>query len=956
MNIQEEYETIMKANQKKKTSKKIIGHIITHTHWDREWRVPVWNSHWRLLQMMEKLLDKLEKNAEFKFLFDGQVVGIEDYLEVCPDKRPQVEKFIKEGRLQIGPWYNLPDLYPVSGEALIRNLLIGNRKANKFGKCLDIAYTAFGWGQTAQFPQILKGFGMERVVCAKNVSKKRAPNSEFWWQGSDGTRLLTTRLGVEKRANFFFFAVMPAIYGHKYTDYETRIKWGQNGWLWHPADSNIDAEITFIPDETYHPEIIEEAIKETLETTKDTLISEHLFLGSGCDSTAPSDVVDKIIADTNRLFGGLELKYSDLETYFKEIEKVIDKKQIQLNTVCGELRDGPVHSLSANALATRMPLKTLNRKAQDNLIRYGEAFAALAKMIGISYPQTFIDKAWHYLLLAHSHDAINGVTLDKTAEDTAYKLKQVIELSQVVMDMAATEILKKVDLSRYDQDDILLAVFNPSPRPKQQTIHITVDISTEKSCRRLAVTDSDGKKFAVQAVSHFSHQAPVCVQNSRALPFYADRHTMYLDVGQVPAYGYKILKLSPEENYNKNTMFWLGTYEHKGQVTGPNQMANSYMEVEINPDGTFDLTSKVTGHKFKGLGFYEDRGDVGDYWQRVKPNFDRIYNSKNSDVEIYLKEDGLLVTTYVCEITLKIPVKAEKDNRFASSRVDEKVDLRIAMELTLKAKKPYLEVKTTIFNTAKDHRLRVAFPTFIKTDISDAMGHFNVDSRPIPRDYDENDMRDGEMGTLPMQNFLDLSDGQTGLTFLNKNLIEFEVSEDRTKTVYLTLLRCMDVNIATENRCGIIETGAHGSQCLGEHTFEYALYPHKGNWKVADVYEKMEEYVYSPRAYQISGHNRGFLPEQMSLFAVNNKMIQVSGIKKTQDEEGVIIRLYNPTDETINCSISLACSVKEAWLTNMNEEKQEKLKFNKTNVILKFKPCKIITLLLKGFNGHAKTA
>ena len=187
-------------------------------------------------------------------------------------------------------------------------------------------------------------------------------------------------------------------------------------------------------------------------------------MGNGCDSTAPSDVVDRIIEDANEMFKDRELVYSYLQTYFERIEQVIQEKNIPLKTVHGELRDGPVHSLSANALATRMPLKVLNRQAQNSLVRYAEPFATLAESLGVEYPTQFIEKAWLFMLLAHSHDAINGVTLDKTAEDTAYKLKQIIEIGQVVTDMSAVEILKMTDLKKYADDDILLAVFNPTPR------------------------------------------------------------------------------------------------------------------------------------------------------------------------------------------------------------------------------------------------------------------------------------------------------------------------------------------------------------------------------------------------------------------------------------------------------------------------------------------------------------
>lgn len=929
------------------SKKKSIGHVISHTHWDREWRTPEWNARWRLKTMMEKLLDKLESNPKFEFLFDGQVVSIHDYLEMCPERTEQVKKFVKNNQLQIGPWYNLPDLYPVCGEALIRNLLTGAREADKLGKCLKIAYTTFGWGQTAQFPQIFNGFGINKVVCAKNISKERAPNSEFIWEAPDGTKVFTTRLGVEKRANFFFSAVMPAIYGCKYFDDTTHIHWGKNGWFFHSVDSYVDSEITFIPEQTYHPETIKEAIEDAWDTTKESLVSEEVFMGNGCDSTAPSDVVDKIIEDANKQFDDKELVYSNLETYFSSIIKNIKENSIKLKTVHGELRDGPVHSLSANALATRMPLKVLNRKAQNALIRYAEPFAALAESFGIEYPAQFIAKAWKFMLLAHSHDAINGVTLDKTAEDTAYKLKQIIEIAQVVTDMSAIEILKKTDLKKYADDDILLAVFNPNPREIEQIIDVSIDVAESKRCRRLRAFDTDNNELAVQNISHSYHQAPVCVQNSRALPFYCDRHKIKLETGKIPAYGYKIIKLAPDEDYSKKTKFWNGTYEQPKQTTKPFCMENKHLKVEINSDGTYNVTSKSTGEVYNGLGFYEDAGDVGDYWQRVEPSYNKIFYSKGMPATIYLKEDGPLVTTYVCDITMKVPAKADKTNRFATARVDETAEIKITTELTLKADCPYLEVKVIVNNSAMDHRLRVALPTYIDTDTSDAMGHFNVDSRPIGRKY-ENGLRDGQMSTLPMQNFLDLTDGNNGLAILNKELIEYEITKNKSKTAYITLLRCMDVNICTEGRCGTIETGATGPQCLGDHTFYYAVFPHKSDWVKGEVYSQMEKYIYTPRAYQISKHENGMMKEKVSLFKIDNPVIQISAIKKAQNADGIIVRIYNPNTETEKCILSFASEITNASTVNMNEDNEETLPLKSSNQIsLNVKPCKILTLLIQ---------
>lgn len=170
--------------------KKKTGYVIPHTHWDREWRYPLWENRMYLRDLMEELMDTLEKNEDYKsFLLDGQVVAALDYLEVCPESRERLEKLIKDGRIQIGPWYTLPDLYPISGESMIRNLLKGKKEAGKLGGYLKIGYESFGWGQPSQLPQIYSGFDIDTVIISKNVDKTRAPKSEFKWIGADGTHV-----------------------------------------------------------------------------------------------------------------------------------------------------------------------------------------------------------------------------------------------------------------------------------------------------------------------------------------------------------------------------------------------------------------------------------------------------------------------------------------------------------------------------------------------------------------------------------------------------------------------------------------------------------------------------------------------------------------------------------------------------------------------------------------------
>lgn len=106
--------------------RKQVAYVVPHTHWDREWRYPLWTNRALLIQFMDGLLEMLEKEPGYKcFVLDGQVVAVEDYLAVRPENEARVRRAVADGRLVIGPWYTLPDQFPVDGECLVRNLLWG---------------------------------------------------------------------------------------------------------------------------------------------------------------------------------------------------------------------------------------------------------------------------------------------------------------------------------------------------------------------------------------------------------------------------------------------------------------------------------------------------------------------------------------------------------------------------------------------------------------------------------------------------------------------------------------------------------------------------------------------------------------------------------------------------------------------------------------------------------------
>ncbi len=96
----------------------VVVHIISHSHWDREWYLPFESHRMQLVELFDNLFDLFENDPEFKsFHLDGQTIVLDDYLEIRPENRDKVQRYIDEGKLKIGPFYILQDDYLISSEA-----------------------------------------------------------------------------------------------------------------------------------------------------------------------------------------------------------------------------------------------------------------------------------------------------------------------------------------------------------------------------------------------------------------------------------------------------------------------------------------------------------------------------------------------------------------------------------------------------------------------------------------------------------------------------------------------------------------------------------------------------------------------------------------------------------------------------------------------------------------------
>jgi hypothetical protein len=161
--------------------------IVPHTHWDREWYSPFQTFRLRLVDLLDEFLPALEDDLSYaRFLLDGQMAVVDDYLEVRPEAEPMLRRLAATGRVAMGPWYTLPDEFLVSGETHIRNLQLGHERAAAFGGAMDVGYLPDMFGHVAQMPQLLSQFGFGHTVLWRGVPAA-IDRTAFHWSAPDGT-------------------------------------------------------------------------------------------------------------------------------------------------------------------------------------------------------------------------------------------------------------------------------------------------------------------------------------------------------------------------------------------------------------------------------------------------------------------------------------------------------------------------------------------------------------------------------------------------------------------------------------------------------------------------------------------------------------------------------------------------------------------------------------------------
>lgn len=863
-----------------------VLHVISHTHWDREWYLSFESFRLRLVHLIDRLLELLDRDSGFRFFhLDGQAVLLEDYIALRPNNRGRLIEHLKSGRILVGPWYVQGDEFLVSGEALVRNLLVGHQVARDFGSSvMRVGYVPDQFGNINQLPQILQGFGIGSAVYGRGL-RCLGGKSEFLWEAPDSSKVLAICLA----------------------------DWYNNAQRF-PRDISRALRLC----------------RRIIERARPRSASSHVLAMNGVDHLEPQANLSGILRDVNAHAVGFRLVHDSLPRYVESVRR----HARALKTFKGEMRQEEVSSSLSGTLSSRIHLKLQNARCQQLLERYLEPLCVWSWLaVGEPYPNEEIRYLWKTLLKNHAHDSICGCHVDEVDFQMQARFRRVAWLAEDLLQQKLRTLGEALAPCDSNAASILL-LMNPLNNERDEPLETEIDFPASERSRKFTLRDGSGRivdyivlssKTVIQRILH-PQRLPKLLR--------LRRFHVLIDVPKVPPLGYVRLEVRKEA-------------ASFGRTQGPKPsgsslaMENEHLRVEILPSGALVLTDKATGSVYPSLLEFEDTGDAGDSYAYVAPEHDTALKTGDTTPTITRIESNHLRERYRIIHTWNLPAFLDR-RRQRRSRATQA--FRISTMVTLERRLPFVRLRITLDNTVKDHRLRVLFPTGIPADSSVAEGQFDLVRRPI-----KSRPGDTSGPMFPQLGFVDINDGTRGFSVFNIGLPEYELKDDSHRTIAITLVRSVewlgDIG-ATNSQAE--EYKIPGAQCQRTYEFDLALYPHKGDTvagevkKYADVFASpllATQYPLHPEAWngtrpcpptdQVLFEEPDDLrpqysplgwPSVRSFLDIRADGISVSSIKRAERNMGrIVIRLVNPTSRAQAGKVTSAFSLRKAYLLRLDE-------------------------------------
>ncbi len=702
--------------------------LVPSTHWDREWYKPQSEFSVYLTELFEIVLDKLESGELGSYFTDGQAVMVEDILNLKPEWKEKIAGFAAQGRLELGPFYVLTDMYMPSGESFFRNISYGVKLIRELGGKPGIPYAPDAFGHNQDLPAILNSAGFDAYFFCRGIGDQlEPPRSEFIWRDrNDRYKVLALSAIVD---------VFHPVTG----------RWISGAY---GLGMNLPQK-----QEDFNERL--EVIWQHLEQYSDLPVQLAV---NGSDHLLPEENLAERIEKFNASNAGFTAETAPIAEYVREAWNNLDIDK--LPSVSGELVAGRFFRILTGTSSSRVNLKIRNAKAQFLLEKIVEPAMAFADASLRERYNTHLDNAWKWLLQNQAHDSICGCSVDAVHREMNVRFDKIESSMQVV----AERLLRirsnvrelKAIMPAADAELLKVAVVhNACDVDKGRLWHFSFVLPADININDYALLDNEGNEHDFIAFK----DAPASTTNGPFIPAgpmgrLCDRLTVYT---AMPVCG----------GFGSSSMFF-----RKKSIAEP--CGDCAIPVFVKNGVLVLSTPAYTVEDFLSLVDMSDIGDEYDYRPGEAPHV--CCNGAWHEVSRCVR--GKI---YSAEFETSVVVPAAHNS-------EEMAENKVVIQIVGALDDSGFAARICIDNKACDHRLQLRIKTPFPFKEYCRETQFYHDITPVERMNEPDNWRDKTEPLRRNYGYISISDNGRNFAVMPQGLYEHTTDG---KSFDITLLRAV---------------------------------------------------------------------------------------------------------------------------------------------------------------------
>ena len=619
---------------------------------------------------------------------------------------------------------------------------------------------------------------------------------------------------------------------------------------------------------------------------------------NGCDHQPVQVNLTEAIALATEVQDEVTVRQSNFKEYINLMRPYRDQLAAYRGEIAGQMTTG--RCLLINTASCRMDIKQENQRVQNLLERIAEPLNAYTFMYGDRYDLDYYLYAWRILMQNHPHDSICSCSHDDIYDEMMTRFQKSGNTAQALRDASLDYLAANTDTTVGADRNIL--VFSAEAGVGMTEIETKVDFPLG-TIDMIHIEDMQGNVIPadIKALGRtFTYTLP---DDRFRQPTFVDRFEIRM---QLPADGFvgtRLFKAVPGVIDRKSTV----SYEH-------GILANGKLSVAFAENGSFTVTDLTTGRVVGPCNIFEDVKDGGNTY-----NFEPVAGDVALLTDHAKADYAVSVGAYGITVTAAIKT--------------ERCDITAAVTLTEGSDR--VVVKTTVDNRGEDHRIRALFANDVVTDVVYAAGQFDL----VERNIKPFETWVNPFNTQRAEQFVMLSDERGGFICAHRGLNEYEILQNGKNTMALTLLR----SVGEIGDWGDFPTPK--AQCIGKYTLEYALVPFSAETKEAAV---SSAYVFASNALSAvdTGKHTGSVLAENVLVTLNDPMLRHAALKRAEDGEGLVLRLYNIDDNERTAVMCFAPNIKAVYASELDERMGAAMAMDGNSVTVRVPAKKIVTYRL----------